>query len=203
MAAIDMAPQRREASTASFEQFEALFADELEELREIAIDRDVGLHEVSQAYFSIVRGDYPMQTHSDLQNALNADGPETWNIASVLVDFGEVYRSKGDDWWWVVASEFLAERCRMRTISLNKYVEMEEDLRAFQDDVVRYHHIRKMPGNLQDQQMRDIKVEHGRRIHEKYYPEKEFDEEEFHNLQVSRYIKTAQDVIMEALDLSY
>lgn len=187
----------------NFRRFEALFAAELDELRDHADERDVTLEEVAEAYFVIVNGQEPMVTHSGLQDQLGMDGPDAWNIASVLVDFGEVHRSKGSDWWWIVASDFLAEKCDQRSISLKTYIEMEPDLQPFQTAVTRWYQTRHMHGNLQTRTMREIKVEHGKRIQEKYYPEKPLDPEEFHSHQVARYIKTAQDVIVEALDLTY
>jgi len=186
-----------------FRQFEVLFGDELEELRLIADDHDVTLREVAESYFVIVRGENPMVSHDRLQDELGVDGPDAWNTASVLVDFGEVYRSKEDRWWWIVASEMLAEKCQQRSISLKKYVEMEPDLRPFQDEVSKWYQRRHMHGNLQDRTMREIKVDHGQRLQEMYYPEKPVDPENFHDHQIARYIKTAQDLIVEALNLSY
>lgn len=186
-----------------FRRFEALFSGELDELNELAAKRGVSLEGVSEAYFEIVGGPRPMVTHTDLQDAIGLAGPDTWNTASVLVDFGEVYRSKGEDWWWIVASEFLAERCEKRSISLQKYIDMEPDLRPFQDACVGWYQRRQMHGNLQERTMREIKVTHGERLQEKYYPEKPLDPVDFHDHQVARYIKTAQDVIVAALDLSY
>lgn len=174
----------------------------MDELRLIADDRDVTLEAVSEAYFVIVTGE-PMVTHASLQESLDLEGLDAWNIASVLVDFGEVYRSKEDEWWWIVASEFLAEKCQQRSISLRKYIEMEPDLRIFQDACVKWYQRRHMHGNLQERTMREIKVDHGRRLQAKYYPEKDFSAETFHDHQVARYIKTAQDMIVEALNLTY
>lgn len=187
-----------------FERFQALFADELAELRALADERDVALEAVSDAYFAIVSGGEPMITHGDLQDALGRDGPEAWNIASVLVEFGEVHRSKGEHWWWIVASQYLAEQCERRSISLQQYYAMEDDLRVFQDDVVEWYQRRQMNGNLQERTMREIKREHCERLQEKYFPDTELDPEgNLHDHQVGRYVKTAQDVIVEALDLSY
>lgn len=186
-----------------FRRFEVLFGTELSELRELAADHDVTLEDVSDAYFSIVRGEEPMVSHGQLQDELGVDGPDAWNTASVLVEFGEVHRSKEDRWWWIVASDLLARKCQQRSISLKKYIEMEPDLRAFQDDVVEWYERRHMHGNLQERTMREIKVEHGTRLQEEYYPEKPVDPAAFHDHQIARYIKTAQDVIVEALNLSY
>jgi len=217
-----------------FRRFEALFSAELDELREHANDRGVKLEAVAEAYFVIVNGDRPMVTHSDLQDHLGRAGPAAWNIASVLVDFGEVHRSKGSDWWWIVASTLLAEKCNQRSISLKTYIEMQPDLQPFQQAVTRWYQTRQMHGNLQTRTMREIKVEYGKKLQEKYYPDKPFknyigsgDEapedrpveeddnglywtaktpgevENFHDHQIARYVKTAQDVIVEALDLSY
>ena len=186
-----------------FRRFEALFAAELDELRDHATDRGVALEAVAEAYFVIVNGDRPMVTHSDLQDQLRRAGPDAWNIASVLVDFGEVHRSKGSDWWWIVASTLLAEKCDQRSISLKTYIEMQPDLQPFQQAVTRWYQTRQMHGNLQTRTMREIKVEHGKDLQEKYYPDKPLDPENFHDHQIARYIKTAQDVIVEALDLSY
>ncbi|UTF55969.1 hypothetical protein [Natronosalvus rutilus] len=198
-----MSPKRDDGPGPQFARFEALFSEELEELQEIATERDVTLEEVSEAYFVIVNGDPPMVTHSRLQEELGKAGPETWNTASVLVDFGEVHRSKGNDWWWIVASEFLAGLCEKRSISLKKYLEMEGDLRVFQDDARQWYERRHMHGNLQERTMREIKLEHCQRLQERYYPKKRLDPENFHDHQVARYVKTAQDVIVEALNLSY
>ena len=194
---------RSRADQEDFRRFEVLFGDELEELRGIANDRDVTLREVAEAYFVIVRGETPMVSHDNLQNQLGVDGPDAWNTASVLVEFGEVHRSKEASWWWIVASEMLAERCQQRSISLKKYIEMEPDLRPFQDEVTGWYQRRQIHGNLQDRTMREIKVDHGQRLQEEYYPDKPVDPENFHDHQISRYIKTAQDLIVEALNLSY
>ena len=193
----------RGSSTGNFARFEALFSEELAELRGIASNREVSLEEVSEAYFVINGADPPMVTHSRLQEAIGKSGPDTWNTASVLVDFGEVHRSKGDDWWWIVASEFLAGLCEKRSISLKKYLDMERDLRQFQDEAAGWYERRHMHGNLNERTMREIKLDHCERLQEKYYPEKPLDPENFHDHQVSRYVKTAQDLIVEALNLSY
>lgn len=186
-----------------FRRFEALFTTELDELRDYAEERGVDLEAVAEAYFVIVNGEEPMVTHTELQEQMGRDGPDAWNIASVLVDFGEVHRSKGEDWWWVVASDLLAEKCDQRSISLKKYIEMDDVLREFQNDVARWYEVRQMHGNLQTRTMREIKVEYGKRLQEQYFPEKPLDPEEIHDHQVARYIKTAQDVIVEAMNLSY
>jgi len=186
-----------------FRRFEALFSAELDELREYARARDVTLKGVAKAYFVIINGEQPMVTHTDLQDKLGRDGPDAWNIASVLVDFGEVHRSRESDWWWIVASALLAERCDQRSISLKTYIEMQPDLQPFQQAVTRWYQTRQMHGNLQTRTMREIKVEHGKDLQKKYYPDKPLDPENFHDHQIARYIKTAQDVIVEALDLSY
>lgn len=196
-------PSGTASPDAEFERFQALFSEELDELRDHATDRGVGLEEVAEAYFVIVSGEQPMVTHSELQDKLGRDGPDAWNIGSVLVDFGEVHRSKGSDWWWIVASSLLAEMCDRRSISLKTYIEMQSDLEPFQNAVVRWYQTRQMHGNLQTRTMKEIKVTHGQEIQEKYYPDKPLDPENFHDHQVARYIKTAQDVIVEALDLSY
>lgn len=187
----------------SFRRFEALFAAELDELRAAAREREVSLEAVSEAYFVIVNGDQPMVAATDLRDALGRGWQEAWEIAMVLVDIGEVHLSRETDWWWVLASDFLAELCEKRSIGLKKYMEMRADLASFQDDVVRWYETRQMNGNLQSRTMREIKVDHGRRLQAEYYPGKPFDEEAFHDHQIARYIKTAQDVIVEALDLSY
>lgn len=186
-----------------FRRFEALFATELDELHERAADRGVSIEAVAEAYFVIVNGERPMVTHSTLQDELGREGPDVWNIASVLVDFGEVHRSKGSDWWWIVAPSFLAERCDQRSISLKTYIEMRPDLEPFQNAVVRWYQTRQMHGNLQNRTMKELKLEHGEEIQAKYYPDKPLDTGNFHDHQVARYIKTAQDVIVEALDLTY
>jgi len=187
----------------NFRRFEVLFGEELEELNEIANEHGVTLQEVSEAYFVIAAGEQPMVSHSSLQDELGLAGPDAWNTASVLVDFGEVYRSKEGSWWWIIASEFLAEKCQQRSISLKKYIEMEPDLRPFQDACVAWYQRRHMHGNLQERTMREIKADHGTRLQEEYYPENPVDPENFHDHQIARYIKTAQDVIVAALDLSY
>lgn len=201
--AVGMSLRRCDPGPDQFARFEALFSGELEDLREIADGRDVTLEEVSEAYFVIVNESPPMVTHNRLQEAIGKTGPDTWNTASVLVDFGEVHRSRGDDWWWIVASEFLADLCEKRSISLKQYLEMEEDLRLFQDEAARWYERRHMHGNLQQRTMREIKLDHCERLQEKYYPENPLDPENFHYHQVARYVKTAQDLIVEALNLSY
>jgi hypothetical protein len=198
--------RRREGAGSAdevFRRFEGLFAAELDELRDHATSRGVALEAVAEAYFEIVTGERPMVTHSELQARLGRAGPDAWNIASVLVDFGEVHRSKGKEWWWIVASSLLAEKCGQRSISLKTYIEMQPDLQPFQQAVTRWYQTRQMHGNLQTRTMREIKVEYGRELQEKYYPDKPLDPERFHDHQIARYIKTAQDVIVEALNLSY
>ena len=201
--ALAMSTGNRTGSDRDFRRFEALFAAELDELAGYADERDVDLEDVAEAYFVIVNGETPMARHEALQNELGRDWRDAWEIASVLVDFGEVHLSKQNGWWWVVASQFLADRCDKRSIGLKQYIEMQPDLAPFQNDVTRWYQVRHMHGNLQTRTMREIKVEHGERLAEKYYPEKPLDTDEFHEHIISRYIKTAQDVIVEALDLSY
>ena len=186
-----------------FRRFEALFAAELDELQEHARDRGVGLEDVSEAYFVIVSGEDPMVKHTELRDELNREWRDAWEIASVLVDFGEAHLSKKDGWWWVIASQFLAEKCDQRSIGLKQYMEMRPDLVPFQNDVIQWYQTRQMNGNLQRRTMREIKVTHGERLAEQYYPEKPLDTDEFHDHIIARYIKTAQDEIVEALDLSY
>lgn len=185
----------------TFRRFEALFAVELDELRRVADARDVSLEAVAEVYFAIVDGDGTMIKHSDLQEQV--DHSDVWNTASVLVDFGEVYRSKHEHWWWIVASEFLADRCEQRAISLKKYMEMQPILRSFQDRVIRWYQTRHMHGNLQTETMREIKIQYGSRLQAEHYPDKPLDPDTFHQHPVSRYLKTAQDEIVQALDLSY
>jgi len=199
---LNMSRPRARRPDEEFRRFEALFAAELDELREHANDRGVELKSVAEAYFVIVNGDRSMITHSDLQDQLGRAGPDAWNIASVLVDFGEVHRSKGSHWWWIVASAFLAEMCDQRSISLKKYIEMQPDLQPFQQAVTQWYQTRQMHGNLQSRTMREIKIEYGKKLQKKYYPDKPLKSENFHDHQISRYIKTAQDAIVEALDLS-
>lgn len=186
-----------------FTRFEALFAAELDELRECADERGVDLEAVADAYFLIAGGARPMAQHTALCEHLNRGWRESWEIASVLVDFGESHLSKQDGWWWVIASEFIAEKCSQRRIGLKQYIEMRPDLIPFQNDVIQWYQTRQMNGNLQRRTMREIKVSHGERLQEQYYPEKPIDTEAFHYHIIARYIKTAQDEIVEALDLSY
>jgi len=217
-----------------FRRFEALFAAELDELQEHADDRGVSLDTVSRAYFVIVSGADSMVKHTELRDELNRDWRDAWEIASVLVDFGEAHLSKKDGWWWVIASEFIAKKCDKRSIGLKQYMEMRPDLVSFQDDVIQWYQTRQMNGNLQRRTMKEIKVTHGKRLQEQYYPDKPFknyieskddspsdraveedddgqywtaeapaEVENFHDHIIARYIKTAQDEIVEALDLSY
>jgi len=192
-----------DGSDEEFRKFEALFAAELDELQNHARCRGVSLEDVSRAYFVIVSGENPMAKHTELRDELNRDWRDAWEIASVLVDFGEAHLSKKDGWWWVIASEFIAEKCDKRSIGLKQYMEMRPDLVPFQNDVIQWYQTRQMNGNLQRRTMREIKVTHGERLAEQYYPEKPLDTEEFHDHIIARYIKTAQDEIVEALDLSY
>jgi len=193
----------REDEAEAFRRFEALFAAELDELRNHARCRGVSLEEVAEAYFVIVSGEDPMVKHTELRDELNREWRDAWEIASVLVDFGEAHLSKKDGWWWVIASDFLAEKCDKRSIGLKQYMEMRPDLVPFQNDVIQWYQTRQMNGNLQRRTMREIKVTHGERLAEQYYPEKPLDTEEFHDHIIARYIKTAQDEIVAALDLSY
>lgn len=186
-----------------FRRFEALFAGELDELHEHADARGVSLEVAAEAYFVIVSGESSMVKHTALRDELNRDWRDAWEIASVLVDFGEAHLSKKDGWWWVIASEFIAGKCDQRSIGLKQYMEMRPDLVPFQDDVIQWYQTRQMNGNLQRRTMRDIKVTHGKRLQQQYYPAKSLDTEEFHEHIISRYIKTAQDEIVEALNLSY
>jgi hypothetical protein len=193
----------REDEAEDFRRFEALFAAELDELRDHARNRGVTLEEVAEAYFVIVSGEDPMVKHTELRDELNREWRDAWEIASVLVDFGEAHLSKKDGWWWVIASQFLAEKCDQRSIGLKQYMEMRPDLVPFQNEVIQWYQTRQMNGNLQRRTMREIKVSHGKRLAEQYYPEKPLDTDEFHDHIIARYIKTAQDEIVEALDLSY
>jgi len=194
---------RKRPDEEDFRRFEALFAGQLDNLRGHADERGVSLEEVATAYFRLTEEDPPMVAHEDLCDELELGWWEAWEVGKVLTDFGEVHLSWEEGWWWVIASQVLAEACDQRNIGLKQYLDMREDLQEFQSDIARWYEIRNMRGNLQSRTMREIKVEHGQRLQETHYPEKPFNPDALHDHIVARYMKTAQDEIVRALDLSY
>jgi hypothetical protein len=110
---------------------------------------------------------------------------------------------KRGSWWGVGDGEVKGGEEEKGGVGGKEYGEKRAEVVAVQNGVKQWYQTRQMNGNLQRRTMREIKVTHGERLQEQYYPEKPLDTDEFHDHIIARYIKTAQDEIVEALDLSY
>lgn len=193
--------------TDALDRFAALFAEGIEEIGAIADEHDATIEDVAGVYELVRNGDQPMIAHGDLADALGLSGPETWAAASVLVEYGELHRAKDGQWWWVHASGYLAELCRERELSLKRYIEMRETLQDCQDAMINWYETRQMHGNLQRRTMGEIKLDFCQRLQKEYWgvgeDEEVVGEETWSDHRVSRYVRTAQDVIVRAYDLTY
>ena len=189
------------------DRFSCLFAGQLDAITALAEAAGVEIGDVAKCYFELVDAADSMLSHSELQDRLGLSAPRCWDVASVLVEFGEISRAKDGQWWWVYCSDYLAERCRERELSLKRYIEMRPVLSEFQDDVVRWYQIRHMHGNLQPETMGEIKLRYCQRLQQEYWGLEEgeavVDEDSWSDHRVSRYVRTAQDVIVEAHNLTY
>jgi len=211
------------------DHFAALYDECLDEVSEYADERGVTLSQVADAHSAIIDGDQRLTRHDDMIEHTGMDYHASRQSAAVLSDIGGVHEAYDDDWnlWWVRCSERIADMCEDRRISLYRYYEMEPELRDFQDQVIMWY-TRRNRRQQQPWTLTSLKEKYVHRIQRWFFPSKPVGDSvrwvhdaddgdvvryrEETGLYVptswsrhiaARYVRTAQDEIIEAYELTY
>lgn len=207
--------------------FAGLYDEAFDELREAADRRGVSVSDAESAYEAVVEGRRHLTSHDDLMGRSGLGYHRARQAAAVISDAGDLHEAYDDDWdlWWVRCDERIREMCESRRISLYRYYEMYDDLRQFQDKVIGWY-VRRNRRQQQPFQLTDLKAEWVDRLQTEYFPDKPLhepvdsegdadgptfrhperglvEEGEWSRHIAARYVRTAQDEIIEAYDLSY
>lgn len=214
---------------------EEQYESELEALADAIEDRNTSQADVAKAY-GFLSSNGIITSHADLREHFGGDYFRAHQAAIVVADMGDVHQCYDEDWqlWWARVDERIRKMCEERRISLHRYCAMEDDLRAFQTEVVGWF-VRRNRRQKQGKQLRHVKREYVGRLQQKHFPGKpvkqhvprvhdapdgkvthyredegglyyEVDDPadgEWSRHIAARYLRTAQDSIIEAMDLTY
>lgn len=207
--------------------FSALYDESFDRITESCERRDVTVEDVVQVYYVVVDGRRHLTAHEDVIAGTDLDYHDARNAAGVLSDLGDVYEAYDSEWelYWVRCSSTTKALCEKRRISLYRYYKMYPDLVLFQDKVVDWF-VRRNRRMSQPFKLTDLKAKWVNRLQEEYFPDKPvhrpIDNEseadgqtmnhpryglveirEWSRHIAARYVRTAQDEIIKAYELTY
>lgn len=197
-----LSPAQRAVSpperSAQFERFEALFAEDLEDVHAAIDAHGTTYEQVVAAYFVITDSPLDM-VHKDQLVAAVGGYHEGMAATDALRECADIHRSKDGNYqfWFIRATEEVAALCRKRRISLQKYRLFSDILTDFQDEVMDYFHRRHQKYTEPKRSLTTAKVEYTEQIQSTYYPGKPMESvDSWSDHVAARYVSVAQMEVM-------
>lgn len=179
------------------------YDDVMDELMKFVDDRGTTVEQVDAVYSAVTDGGRYLTSHDGIMEATGYDYHHARQAASVLSDLGDLHECYDDDWglWWVRCDGFIKRKCEERRISLYRYYAMHPTLMDFQRQVIDWY-VRRNRRQKQPFELRALKEEYVHKIQADFFPEKPVGDEWSRHI-AARYLRTAQDSIVRAYDLTY